>query len=406
MYSLAQQKDLLDEILKERLDSTGALMQECDIDAWLVLSREYNEDPLFHAMTPAHFPTARRITILVLAQKDGKSERYCVNMHDSELEKFYVQDYDASKETQMEALTRVLRRLNPNKIAINVSDHYAYTDGLSVGLYRMMQKELPKDLCEKMVSSDELGIRYLETRTEKERKLYPMVMDVAMKIIEDTFSSEKIIPGVTTCRDLMDDMEQSVNDLGLTTWFESTIDLQRHDGMHGDDTVIERGDLLHCDFGIRYLNLCTDTQRLCYVLKEGETALPNELAQAMKRNNRFQDIVRENMKIGRSGNEVFTSSIAQGKSEGLRPILYTHPLGFHGHAAGPTIGLFSDQNPIPVKGDLKLHNYTGYALELSIVEYLEMYQRDTYIFTEESVLLEDDQVNFLADHRDVIKTVG
>ena len=316
-----------------------------------------------------------------------------------ELEKYYVQDYHAQTETQMEALTRVLKSLDPQKIAINISDHYAYTDGLSVGLYRQLMKELPKELTDRFVSSDDIGIRFLETRSSKELEIYPEVMKIALDIIESTFSKERIIPGKTTCRDLMDYMEQRVNDLGIVTWFESTIDLQRKDGMHGDDCVIERGDLLHCDFGIRYLNLCTDTQRLCYISKEDETELPAELVNAVGRNHRFQDIVRSNMKTGISGNDVFVHSIEMAKKEGLRPILYTHPLGFHGHAAGPTIGLFSNQHPIPVKGDLKLHNDTAYALELSIIEYLECYQRDTYIFTEESVVLKDNKVSFLASER-------
>jgi len=406
MKTIVEQNQIKDEILKERLEMAGKLMQECDVEAWLVLSREYNEDPLFHALTPSHFPTARRITILVLSQKNGVCENWSVSMPSSELEEFYRRDYDMKSESQMTALTRVLRRIDPKKIAIDVSDHFAYTDGLSVGLYRMMMNELPKDLTDRFVSADEVGIRLLETRTPKEREVFPEVMDVAMKIIEKTFSDEQITPGVTTCRDLMNFMEQEVNNLGIEYWFEPTIDLQRHDGMHGEMTVIERGDLLHCDFGVRYLNLCTDTQRLCYVLKEDETDIPEELRAAFKRNNRFQDIVRETMKIGRSGNDVFEMSIAKGKEEGLRPVLYTHPLGFHGHAAGPTIGLFSNQNRIPVKGDLLIHNYTGYALELNVIEYLEMYQRDTYIFTEESVILVDDEVHFLAEHRDQMFVVG
>lgn len=403
MLSLAKQNELKDEILKERLDDIlPPLMLECGIDAWIIASREYNEDPLFHALTPSRFVTARRTTILVLAMKDGKAERYCVNMHDDELERYYVQDYDAQKETQMEALTRVLQRLDAQKIAIDVSDHFAYTDGLSVGLYRQLMNELPKELTDRFVSSDDIGIRFLETRSPKELEIYPEVMKIAVEINEDTFSKERIVPGKTTCRDLMDYMEQRVNDLGIVTWFESTIDLQRADGMHGEGCVIERGDLLHCDFGIRYLNLCTDTQRLCYVSKEGETQIPAELVRAVERNHRFQDIVRSNMKIGASGNEVFVNSIEMAKKEGLRPVLYTHPLGFHGHAAGPTIGLFSNQHPIPVKGDLKLHDHTAYALELSIIEYLDCYQRDTYIFTEESVVLEGNEVSFLASGRNSI----
>ena len=141
------------------------------------------------------------------------------------------------------------------------------------------------------------------------------------------------------------------------------------------------------------------------MLKEDEKELPEELKEAMKRNNRFQDIVIENLQIGRSGNDIFTASIEQGKKEGLRPVLYTHPLGFHGHGAGPTIGLFSNQNPIPVKGDRLVYDNTGYALELSIIENLKMYGRDTFIFTEESILLDNGKVRFLAANRDRIKTV-
>ena len=406
MKTIVEQNLIKDEILKERLEMAGQMMKEADVEAWLVLSREYNEDPLFHALTPAHFPTARRITILVLSQKNGVCENWSVSMPSVELEEYYKRDYDMKSESQMDALTRVLRRIDPNKIAIDVSDHFAYTDGLSVGLYRMMMNGLPKDLTDRFVSADDVGIRVLETRTPKEREVFPEVMKVAMDIIARTFSDEVIVPGKTTCRDLMNYMEQEVNNLGIEYWFEPTIDLQRHDGMHTEDTVIERGDLLHCDFGVRYLNLCTDTQRLCYVLKEDETEIPQELLDAFKRNNRFQDIVRETMKIGRSGNDVFEESIDKAKAEGIRPMLYTHPLGFHGHAAGPTIGLYSNQNRIPVKGDLLIHNYTGYALELNTTEYLNMYQRETYLYTEESVLLVDDEVHFLAPDRDKIFVAG
>lgn len=400
MLNLVDQNRIKDEILAERLALAESLMKECEVDAWIIASREYNEDPLFHALTPAHFPTARRVTILVLGFENGKYVKYCVNLPDHELEKYYVQDYDRKNETQMEALTRVLTRMNPRNIALNYSDHFAYTDGLSVGLYRLFHNELPKELTDKFISADSIGIRLLETRTAKELEVYPMVMDVAMEIIEKTFSAEQIIPGKTTCTDLMNFMEQETNNRGIYTWFDSTIDLQRGDGMHGEDTVIEKGDLLHCDFGIRYLNLCTDTQRLCYVLKDDEEDIPEELQKAFARNNRFQDIVREQMQLGKTGNEVFVDSIQQGKAEGIRPMLYTHPLGFHGHAAGPIIGLFSDQNPIPVRGDLKLYNHTGYALELNTTEHLDMYGRDTFIFTEESVIFVDNEVHFLAENRD------
>lgn len=405
MRSVVEQNKIKDEILKERLELAGKIMQECNVEAWLVLSREYNEDPLFHALTPSRFPTARRITILVLSQKNGVFTNYCVNMHDSELEKFYIQDYQMNEETQMSALERVLRKIDPNKIAINISDHFAYTDGLSVGLYRMLCKELPSDLVERFISSDDLGIRLLEARTPLEIKYYKEVMDVAIEIISKTFSSEVIEVGKTTCNDLVNYMQQEVNNRGIYCWFDPTIDLQRKGGRFDGDTIIQTGDLLHCDFGINYLNICTDTQRLCYILKENENELPFELAQAMKRNNHFQDIVRSHMKIGKSGNDVFVASIKQAKEEGIRPMLYTHPCGFHGHGAGPDFGLFSNQNPLPIIGERIVHNHTSFALELNTCEYLPMYEMDTYLFTEETVILIDDEVYFIAKGREDIYLV-
>lgn len=405
MRSVVDQNRIKDEILKERLELAGKIMHECDIEAWMILSREYNEDPLFHALTPSHFPTARRITILVLSQKEGVCENYCVNMHDEELEKFYKQDFKMNEESQMVALERVLRRIDPNKIAINISDYFAYTDGLSVGLYRKLCNELPKDLVDRFVSSDELGIRLLEARTPLEIKYYPEVMQVAMDIISKTFSNEVIEIGETTCDDLVHYMEQEVNNRGIICWFDPTIDLQRKSGRFSGNTVIQRGDLLHCDFGITYLNICTDTQRLCYVLNEGESDLPNELKEAMKQNNHFQDIVRSHITIGRSGNDVFEMSISQAKKEGIRPMLYTHPCGFHGHGAGPDFGLFSNQGFLPIIGERIIHNYTSFALELNTCKYLNMYERDTYLFTEETVILIDDEVRFLAPGRENIYIV-
>ena len=408
MYRLKEQYEIADRMLKERLEMVlPKVMEECGIECWLIACKEYNEDPIMKFITPSHFPTARRLSIFLFYHK-GETTRYIsVSRPDPELAKFYERQYDVKNETQMEALTRVLRELDPKNIAIDVSEEdYAYTDGLSHSLYERFKQELPADLTDRFVSSDLLGIRYLETRTETELQYYPEVMAEAMEIIEAAFSDEVIVPGKTTCRDVMDFMEQKVNDKGLTVWFPATIDLQRKGGMFEEDTVIERGDLLHCDFGIVYFNLCTDTQRLCYVAKEGETELPEELKKAMERNNLFQDIVRKNMAKELTGNEVFDLSIKEGEEAGLRPKLYSHPCGLFGHSAGPTIGLWDHQQGDIAHGELKIHPDTSYALELSIIEYLEMYEQDTFIFTEETVVYHDGEVSFLAPDRNRIKVIG
>lgn len=404
--SLKEQYQIKDAILKERLEKVlQPLMEECGIDVWLIPSKEYNEDPIFEVLTPSGFPTARRISILVLHNDHQRVNCFNVGMADGELNKFYAQAWNRDKEDQFVALTNLLQKCDPQTIGLNYSADYAYCDGLSVGLFNMLKEKLPSTLTAKFVSADSLGVRFLETRSEAELKYYPEVMAVAKSIIDQAYSSDVIKPGVTTCDDVEWFMKEKVNELGMTFWFPPTIDVQRKSGMYSSDTKIEKGDLIHCDFGITYLGLCTDTQRLAYVLKDDETKLPQVLIDGMLENDRFQDIVASNYKEGISGNDVFTASLAQAEKEGIKAMLYTHPLGIHGHAAGPTIGLFSDQKPQPVKGDLLIHPNTAYALELNTKRHIEGYDSEVFFFTEESVIFVNGKLSYLAEGRTEITLI-
>ncbi len=404
--TVKEQYEIKDKILKERFKIIPKLMEETEIDVWLILSKEYNEDPILDKLTPSRFINARRLTILVLHNDNGILKKYCVNRPDNDLETFYQRDYDLDKETQLEALERVLRRCKADRIGINISEHFALSDGLTVGLYNLLIKKISKDITDKFISAEYLGIKYLEKRTNIELEYYKEVIDVAMCITNKAFSNEVITPNVTTCEDVENYMLQSVNDLGLECWFLPHVDLQRKDGMFSKKTVIQRGDLLHYDFGIYYLGLCTDTQRLAYVLREDETNIPSDIIEAFKlKNNRFQEIVCNNFAVNKTGNEVLVESLRQGIDEGLNPCLYTHPLGCHGHAAGPTIGLWNQQTPIEYDGDIAIVDSTGYALELNVKAYLETYQREIILFSEESIIFKDGKCNYLADKHEEIAVI-
>ncbi|MDD6467948.1 MAG: M24 family metallopeptidase, partial [Erysipelotrichaceae bacterium] len=344
MRSFVEQKKIRDAFLKERIANIGPILKEEGIDAWLILSREYNEDVLFPFLVPADYYHARRITALLFTHQNGTTDAISLSLPDENLEQYYHREYDFKNEDFFEALQRELKKINPNRIALNYSTDFAFADGLSTGLYQELHNKLPKSLTERFVSSGNLAIRLLETRSELELKYYPEIMQLAISIIDEAYSDAVITPGKTTLRDVMDFMDSKVNSLGIQCWFESTVNLQNEKGFFEEDTIIEKGDLLHCDFGITYLGLNTDTQRLCYILKDDETELPESLSNAMKNNVRFQDIVCDCFSDGKSGNEIFLEAIQKGKEAGLRPILYTHPLGLHGHAAGPIIGLYSNQN--------------------------------------------------------------
>ena len=397
--SLKEQYALKDQCLKERLEIIlPQVMEDADVDMWIVASKEYHEDPTFKAMVPAEYLTARRITMFAFSKEADGIHRYSLSMPDKSVAKFYESKWQFGKEDQMVALKRLIEEKDPKRIALNMSKEFAVCDGFSIGLYQMFKESLGEDIMNKMVNDDLLAMKFMEIRTPTELKLMPEVMSVAHDIMERMYTTDVIKPGITTTNDLEWFMKEEVNKLGLSYWFEPTMDLQRKNGDESryDSCVIQKGDLLHCDFGIYYMNMCTDTQRLGYVAKDDEDTMPQYLLDGMKVGNRFQDIVRENMIVGRTGNEVFEAAMKQAKEEGIQAMLYSHPCNMYGHGPGPTIGLFSNQNAIPVKGDVKLSNNTVYALELNVKV------DDYYYFLEETVALADDGVNFLYKDRDKI----
>ncbi|MDD6525782.1 MAG: M24 family metallopeptidase [Firmicutes bacterium] len=397
--SLKEQYAIKDQCLKERLEIIlPQVMEDADVDMWIVASKEYHEDPTFKAMVPAEYLTARRITMFAFSKEADGIHRYSLSMPDKSVAKFYESKWQFGKEDQMVALKRLIEEKDPKRIALNMSKEFAVCDGFSIGLYQMFKESLGEDIMNKMVNDDLLAMKFMEIRTPTELKLMPEVMSVAHDIMERMYTTDVIKPGITTTNDLEWFMKEEVNKLGLTYWFEPTMDLQRKNGDESryDSCVIQKGDLLHCDFGIYYMNMCTDTQRLGYVANDDEDTMPQYLLDGMKVGNRFQDIVRENMIVGRTGNEVFEAAMKQAKEEGIQAMLYSHPCNMYGHGPGPTIGLFSNQNAIPIKGDVKLSNNTVYALELNVKV------DDYYYFLEETVALTDDGVNFLYKDRDKI----
>ena len=279
--------------------------------------------------------------------------------------------------------------------------NFSFNDGLSMGIYTMFLENLSEKWLDRMICDDFLAIKLMELRTPTEMQMMPEIMEVAHSIMEEMYTTNTIHPGVTTCDDLVWFMKEKVNQYGLEYWFEPTMDLQRENGTSTrmEHCVIEKGDLLHCDFGIRYMNMCTDTQRLAYVAKDNEESIPEKLKLGMKVGNRFQDIVLENLKPGRTGNEVFTASLKQAKEENIQAVLYSHPCNMYGHGPGPTIGLYSQQEEIPVKGDVEVSNNTCYALELNVTVDSIVY------YLEETISVTDKGARFLYKNRDQITLI-
>ena len=404
---IREQYKLCDELLKDRLENLmPKLLKECDVDMWLVICREYNEDPVFKTLTPQLVKNASRTSCFIFSlDRNGKYEALSLSRPNPRLAPFYIQAYDPKTQDQYEAIRKVVEDRNPRRVAVNVSVDCAQADGMSKKLW----DNLHAVLGDRMVADDSMAIRWLETRTARELELYPSIYRIAMDVLREAYSTDVITPGVTTTTDVEWYIMQRINDMGLDAWFSPDVDLQRQGGdderMSG--VVIEKGDLLHTDMGLTYLNLYTDTQRLAYVLKDGETEIPAGILAGFRKGNRFQDIVRENFVEGRTGNDIFFAAVEQAKQEGIRPMLYSHPIGYYGHGAGPSMGMYDNQGFVPLHGELKLHPDTCYALELNITEPVpEWGGQDVCFMLEETIAYTGGKTNFMDDDRDKIIAIG
>ncbi len=406
-----------DEILAERFNILlPKLMDKADIDMWLVISREYNEDPVMRTMLPATWLNARRRTILVFFNNKKKNtiEKLAVSRYD--VGENIASAWDIEKQpNQWKALENLIRERNPNKIGINISEHFGITDGLVKTDYDELLEALPEDLENKLVSAEKLAIAWIETRTPKEMELYNTLVEVTHQIIDEAFSNKVIIPGTTTTEDVVWWMRQKVTDMGLETWFHPTVDIQRNNEAlknqiesfskaKKEDTILP-GDLLHCDFGITYIGLNTDCQQHAYVLKESETKVPSFLSNAFKKGNRVQDILTSNFIEGKTGNEILVKSLTEAKAEGLRPSIYTHPLGTYGHSSGPTIGMWDSQEGVPVTGDYPLYKNTVYAIELNTTVNIKEWNKDIRIMLEEAGFYGENGFRYVNGRQQTIKAI-
>lgn len=391
ILSLQEQGALEDAWLEQRVATVlPALMRREGVDMWILISREYNEDAVLETMLPSRWMGARRTTMLLIYDPgEGPVETLACARYD--VGEVFKKAWDKEEQPdQWAQLAELIEERNPAKIALNRSDHFGLADGISAYHYEQLLASLPAAYQSRVVSGEGLAIGWLETRIPEEMEVYRHIMQVAHKVIAEAFSEQVIVPGITTTDEVVWFMRERVRELGLQVWFQPTVDIQRDEAgelyeFSGRPATnrIQAGDLLHCDFGITYCGLNTDTQHNAYVLRPGETAAPAYLQEAQGQGMQIMDILTDQFANGRTGNEMLAGGLAKGQEAGLRPTIYTHPIGYHGHGAGPTIGLWDQQEGVPVRGDYPLYPHTAYSIELNTRVYIEEWGKDIRMMMEE-----------------------
>jgi len=382
--TLREQSVLQQQWLEKRITTLlPPLMRKYGIEMWVIPMREYNEDPVFTSLVSPTTFAARRRTIYVFHDRGAEKGVERIALGGSSQGGLY----EAVRSTkpvsgtagvagpqaelwgdeQWQVLKRVLEERNPRVIGIDKSRTFAFSDGLSAGELEGMSEALGPTWTSRFRPVEGLAVDLIASRLPEEEVFYTQLTRLVWSTIEEMFSARTITPGTTRTSDLVWFWRQRVNDLGLGTWFQPSIEVQRRGvtaEQLGADPVIQRGDVLHCDVGITALRLNTDTQHNAYVLLPGESEAPAGLRKALANANRLQDILFEEVRAGRSGNEILRASLAKMRQEGIDGTIYSHPIGIHGHGAGPLIGLWDYQDGVPGRGDHKVIPGMWYSSEL------------------------------------------
>lgn len=412
--SLRERAGVENRWLRERLETVlPALMARTGFDMWIVTAREYNEDPLIMTLLPAPAMRARRRTILVFYRRDdGTVERHTVSRYGQA--GYYESAWDPDTEPdQFAALGALVQARDPQRIGINISSLTAFADGLSASEYDRLRQALG-DQAVRLESAESLCIAWLEARTPAELAAYPALAALGHDLIAAAFSRQVITPGVTTIDDVVWWFRQTMLEMGVAAWFQPHVDIQARGEPFGafysteeQRRLIMPGDLLHCDVGFELYGLCTDQQQHAYVLRPGESAAPAGLAAALATGNRLQDIHMAQMAVGRTGNAVLADTLAQAETENIKAMVYSHPLGYHGHAAGPTIGLWDRQSGVPGRGDIVLNDNTVYSIELNIEQPVpEWNDQPVRIMLEEDAMLHAGQMTWLHGRQSTLHLIG
>ena len=379
--TLRAQAERQQQWLQQRMETVlPPLMRKYGIDMWVIPMREYNEDPVFTSLVSPTTFAARRRTIYVFFDRGTDGLERVALGGSSQGGVFTAvrstKPVDANVagnsaelwgDEQWQVLKTTIEQRKPKVIGINVSRVFAFSDGLSAGELQGMSEALGPEWTKRFKHTEMLPVDLIASRLPDEVEAFESMNALVWAIIDTAFSNKVITPGVTRTSDVVWWFRQRVNDLGLGTWFQPSVSVQRRgatDEQLGNDPVIQRGDVLHCDFGIVAMRLNTDTQHMGYVLREGETDAPAGLKAALKNSNRLQDIVVSELRPGRTGNEILRASLARMKSEKIDGTVYSHPVGLHGHGAGPLIGLWDYQDGVPGRGDAKVIPNMWYSIEL------------------------------------------
>ena len=398
VLTLRERQEIRSKITRKRVETLiPPLMKELGIDFWVVPSGDFRVDPVYPYLVDEDSTAS---SIVVLSNCDGKFEKWITAKFLPYGEGALYQNFVRPGENNDQALARLICEKRPRSIAVNTSTNFPILDGISHVDYQRVRKaagDIP------VVSAEELAMRFMQHRLPEELENYEASAALSRQLIQETFTRAVITPGVTTTEDVRWFMRQRMLEMGVAYTWGPNCDVQRRGcanpmlGSELESEIILPGDLVHIDFGISYLQTETDMQYLCYVPLDGEHDVPDGLKDGFAKCRAYQQIYMDTVRPGMTGNTLWREINAKAEAAGLNGMVYSHPIGFHVHGVGASIGRFGREPDIP-HGQYIVRNNMCFAMEQNVrIKLPEWDSQEIYIFREEDVALVDGNIRVIGE---------
>jgi hypothetical protein len=391
------------KILKKRLEELlPEMMKKTDSHMWVVIGNENHLDPIMPTLLPDDIDLGR-LTIVVFCFHNGRFERHIISRAFTESDDLFKADFNNKYDDEWGSLKRIVDRCKPKNIMINFSDAIKLCDGLTYTNYKRLNERLG-DYSSKLESSEELALMWLNKRTKKELDIFKTIVKKTEEIIENVFNTDEI--SELTTKKLERNLSQKADELGMTVWYNK-VDFQRKGKASlFNKGVIQPGDLIHCDFGVRHLGLSSDIQKLFYLPEKCESDIPENFKIFLEQANHLQTILSNCFSSGSKGDEILRNTRHQMRKEKINGKIYSHPLGYYGHGSAPIIGRYNQQNGVPLEGDHAVYDNSCWAIELCVIGNVpEWNNQRVHIFVEDSAVLVNNKVYFISERQEFINVL-
>ena len=332
-------------LIQEKVNQAIEILKEQETDLWLTFVRETSgvRDPALDLLIGANdltWPSA-----LILTRK-GEKIAIIGNLEKDALQRINVFDEILGYDTAVSELLRTtITRLNPDRIAVNTSRNNVHADGLTHAMYEFLKEYLAgTPYADRLVSAEPIinAMRGRKTATELAR--IRKAVEITNEIFKKTYDFIKV--GMTEI-EVGEYMHKLANEYGVgLAWPAENCPAVNSGpnkvvGHNGPTEIrIERGHIIHFDFGVKYEDYCSDIQHVCYVLREGETEAPVEIQRGFITLRTAVEKSREAMRVGVTGNSIDTISreIVTDSGYPEYPYALGHQLGRVAHDGGALLG--------------------------------------------------------------------